>query len=396
MPAPAPRTAPASRRGARVGSVLGFEIRIDTSWLVIFFLVFWSLARGVFPDELPELATSTHTAMGLAGTLLFFVSLLIHELSHAVVSRSKGIPVEGITLFIFGGIAHTSREPDTPKDELLIAGIGPVTSLALAALFWMIARVIPPDGLGVPAAGVAQYLAVINLALAVFNLLPGFPLDGGRVFRAIAWSVTGSRTKATRLASAGGRGLGLVLIVLGAVQALGGAPVGGLWLVFIGWFLRSLAGMSMRQHVLHEVLKDFTAADLMSRDPEVVPTDLPLEALVRERFMRLRYGSYPVVDRAGELVGVVTLDNVKSIPRDVWRVSEAGDAMTPLSDCVVVGAGTPAVAVLEEMSRRGGRRRALVVDHGRLVGVISATDIAHWIERAQGLEELIEVSSSGR
>ena len=380
-------TATGVRRGVRVGSVLGFDIRIDTSWLVIFFLVFWSLARGVFPDQYPELTSGAHTTMGLVGSLLFFVSLLIHELSHAVVARSKSIPVEGITLFIFGGMAHTSREPDTPRDELLIAGVGPLTSLALAGLFWLVAWLTPAAGLGDPVGGVAHYLAVINLVLAVFNVLPGFPLDGGRVFRAIVWSITGSRTKATRMATAGGRALGLVLIVLGAIQALAGAPVGGLWLVFIGWFLRSLAGMSLRQHVLHELLRDFVAEDLMTREPEVVPADLPLETLVRERFMQLRFGSYPVIDD-GKLVGLVTLDNVKSVPRDVWRVSETGDAMTPLADCVVVGARTPIVDVLGEMSRRGGRRRALVVERGRLVGVISPSDIAHWIERAQGLEEL--------
>jgi len=390
MASPEPKSRSAFGRGLRVGSVLGFEIRIDTSWLVIFFLVFWSLARGVFPDQYPALTSGTHTLMGLVGTVLFFVSLLIHELSHAVVSRAKSIPVEGITLFIFGGMAHASREPDTPKDELQIAGIGPITSLALAGAFWSIAQLTPAAGFGDSVTGVAHYLAVINVVLAVFNILPGFPLDGGRVFRAIVWSVTGSRTKATRLASAGGRALGLALIVLGAIQALAGAPVGGLWLVFIGWFLRSLAGLSLKQHVLHEVLRDFVAEDLMTPEPEVVPADLPLETLVRERFMRLRFGSYPVMGN-GELVGVVTLDNVKSIPRDVWRVSEARDAMTPLAECVVVGARTPVLTVLEEMSRRGGRRRAMVVERGRLVGVISPTDVARLIERAQGVEDLMEV-----
>lgn len=381
-------------RGLRVGSVLGFEIRIDTSWLVIFFLVFWSLARGVFPDEYPELTTGIHTAMGLAGTVLFFVSLLLHELSHAVVSRAKGIPVDGITLFIFGGIAHTTREPDTPADELLIAGVGPLMSLALAALFQAAATLGQGWGLGDPVLGVAHYLAVINLVLAVFNLLPGFPLDGGRVFRAVAWAVTGNRTRATRLATAGGRFLGLALIVLGAVQALGGAPVGGLWLIFIGWFLRSVAGMSLRQHVVDELLHGSVAADVMTRDPEVVDADLSLDALVDEHFIRRRYGFYPVLS-SGRLVGSVTLDDVKHVSRELWSMSTVRDVMKPLEACAVVSQRTSVADLLQEMNRRGGRRRALVIDGGALVGVISATDLASWIERAQALEDLTG-SGAGR
>lgn len=187
------------------GSVLGFEIRIDLSWFVIFFLVFWSLSEAVFPGRLPELPGLTYLLMGLAGTLLFFLSLLAHELAHALVSRSKGIPVAGITLFLFGGMAWTRREPDTPRDELVIAGIGPVASLMLAGLFALTGRVAAAAGLAAPVYVVAEYLAFINTALAIFNLIPGFPLDGGRVFRAITWSVTGNRVKATRWAVAGGR-----------------------------------------------------------------------------------------------------------------------------------------------------------------------------------------------
>ncbi len=211
-----------------MGSVLGFKIRIGLSWFVIFFLVFWSLSEGVFPDQYASETRLTHLAMGLAGSLLFFASLLAHELSHAVVSRRKSIVVEGITLFIFGGMALTRSEPEAPRDELLIAGVGPLMSLVLAGLFEAVARLAPAVGLGVPVTGVVEYLAFINLALAIFNMMPGFPMDGGRVFRAIAWSVTGDRAKATRWAVTGGRAFGTVLMVLGGVQALTGAPLGGL------------------------------------------------------------------------------------------------------------------------------------------------------------------------
>ena len=374
--------------GIRVGSVLGFDIRIDLSWFVIFFLVFWSLAEAVFPAEYPALPRLTHLSMGLAGTLLFFASLLAHELSHAVVSRSKGIPVEGITLFIFGGMAWTKREPDTPRDELLIAGVGPVASLALAALFAIVGRLAPEFGLGAPVTGVADYLAFINLALAIFNMVPGFPLDGGRVFRAIAWSATGDRGKATRWAVFGGRTFGTVLIVLGAIQALTVSPVSGLWLVFIGWFLRNLAGSSLRQQVLHDLLSGYVAADLMSPQPEVVSVRLPLSKLVEDHFMRLRYGSYPVVD-GGELVGMVTLEEVKRIPASEWPDTAVAQVMTALPDCAVVAPRTSVEEALQEMSRPTARGRALVVDGGHLVGIVSATDVARWIQRLQAMESLV-------
>jgi Zn-dependent protease len=374
--------------GIGVGSILGFEIRLDLSWFVILFLVFWSLSVAVFPGQFPELPRSVHLAMGSAGTLLFFASLLAHELSHAVVSRSKGIPVAGITLFIFGGMAWATREPDSPEDEILVAGIGPVTSFALAALFQMAAWGAVSGGWGTAVGGVARYLAFINLALAVFNMIPGFPLDGGRVFRAAVWKLTGDKAKATRWAVAVGRAFGGVLMILGGVQALTGAPLGGLWFVFIGWFLRNLAGTSLQQQILHDLLAGFVAADLMSPQPEVVSARLPVEELVRDRFMRLRFGSYPVVED-GELVGMVTLEDVKKMPSDTWPSSRVAHAMTLLHECAVIAPSTSVEAALQEMNRPHAGGRALVVDRGRLVGIISASDVSRWIHRLRAVEGLV-------
>jgi Zn-dependent protease/CBS domain-containing protein len=374
--------------GFRLGSVLGFEIRVDLSWFVIFFLVFWSLAEAIFPGEYPDLPRTTHLAMGLAGTTLFFASLLAHELSHALVSRAKGIPVDGITLFIFGGMAWTRREPDSPRDELLIAGIGPVASVSIALLFAAAGRLATTWGLGDPIRGVAEYLAVINLVLAIFNLMPGFPLDGGRVFRAITWWITGDRLKATRWAVGGGRIMGTTLMVLGGIEALAGAPLGGLWLVFIGWFLRGLAGRSLQQQMLRELLRGFVAADLMSERPEVVPVGLPISRLVEEYFMRMRYGSYPVVDGV-ELAGMVTLEDVKRVPQSEWTNTVVGEAMTPLRDCAVVTPRTSVETAFQEMSLPSARGRALVVDAGRLVGIVSSSDVARWMHRMQAMESLV-------
>lgn len=378
-----PRTA----GGIRLGSVLGFEIRIDLSWFVIFFLVFWSLAVAVFPQQYPDLSGRTHFLMGAAGTLLFFSSLLAHELSHSIVSRAKGIPVAGITLFMFGGMAMATREPDTPVDEMLVAGIGPVTSLALAGLFHLLGLLAAASGWGDPLVGVASYLAFINLALAVFNLVPGFPLDGGRVFRAMVWKATGDKAKATRWAVGGGRAFGTLLMVLGAIQALSGSPVGGLWFVFIGWFLRNLAGTSLQQQLLHDLLSGFVASDLMSPQPEVVSSRMPLEQLVHEHFMRLRYGSYPVMDE-GQLAGMVTLEGVKSIPADERQHLRVGNAMVPLAECAVIEPGTTVEQALQEMNRPRAGGRALVVEHGQLVGIISASDVSRWIQRLRAVEGL--------
>jgi Zn-dependent protease len=375
--------------GLRLGSILGFEIRIDLSWFVILFLVFWSLSIAVFPNQFPELSRGVHLVMGTTGTLLFFASLLTHELSHALVSRAKGIPVAGITLFIFGGMAWATREPDSPEDEILIAGVGPLTSLALAALFQLVTVLAVSADWGQAVVGVAGYLAFINLALAIFNMIPGFPLDGGRVFRAAAWKATGDKAKATRWAVAGGRAFGVFLMVLGGIQALAGSPLGGLWLVFIGWFLRNLAGSSLQQQVLHDLLAGFVAADLMSPQPEVVSPRLPLEELLRDHFMRLRFGSYPVIDD-GQLVGMVTLEDVKKMPAEDWSTSQVAHAMTPLHECAVIAPNTTVEASLQEMSRPPAGGRALVVDRGQLVGIISASDVSRWVQRLRAVEGLTD------
>lgn len=376
---------PANR--VRLGSVLGFEVDIDHSWFIIFFLVFWSLSQAIFPEAAPDLSPGTYVAMGFVGTVLFFASLLAHELSHALVSRARSIDIEGITLYVFGGMARTSREPDTPRDEMLIAGVGPLSSLAIAALFRMCSLMSVRVGAGPQVVAVADYLAVINLALAIFNMMPGFPLDGGRVFRAITWGVTGDRTKATRWATEAGRWFGTLLMVLGAVQALTGAPLGGLWLAFIGWFLRSLARASFQQHVLHDLLQGYAASDLMTPDPQVIQASVPLEGLVDDRFLRLRYGGYPVLD-GDSLVGVVTLENVKNVPRREWASATVRDAMTPVSECAVVAPSAAVPEVLEAMSHHPACGRALVVGEGGLVGIISASDIARWVQRAQWMEHV--------
>lgn len=368
----------------RLGSIFGFEIRVDFSWFIIFFLILWTFTFAVFPTNFPGLPTGAYIAMGVAGTLLFFASLVAHELSHSFVARSKGIPVEGITLFIFGGISRTRMEADEPGDEFWIAAVGPLTSIAIGALLWLLAWLGSRAGWSVAVTGVALYLGVLNIILAVFNLLPGFPLDGGRLFRAIAWKITGDVTRATRYAATGGKWLGYLLVGLGILQALQGAIVGGLWLIFIGWFLRNAAEISYQQHLLQILLGRVRAREAMTRNPETVPPDLTLQRLVDEYFLHRRFQAFPVAEDDRPL-GIITLNQVKAVPREVWPTRTVAEVMTKADEEITVRPEDPMPQVLEKMERSPARR-VLVTRDGRLEGIITASDVAAWLRRVRELE----------
>jgi Zn-dependent protease/CBS domain-containing protein len=372
--------------GFRLGRIIGFDIRIDFSWFIILFLVLWSFTVGVFPAQVPGLSGQTYLAMGISGALLFFASLLLHELSHSVVARAKGIEVESITLFLFGGVAQTRSEARTPGDEFQIAIVGPIMSVALGVLFGALAWL--GTGLdwhpGVRA--VALYLALLNTILAVFNLLPGFPLDGGRVLRSIVWRITGDLTRATQVASTGGQWLGYALVGIGIWQAFGGNVMGGLWLVLIGWFLRNAAVSGYRQHIMHEALVDATARQTMTPVPETVPPDITLEDLTERYFMRRRFVAFPVT-RDEQPLGIITLNQVKDVPRTDWPLRLARDTMTPAAESIVVDPDDSLLHVLEKL-RASPVRRVLVVRSGRLEGIITANDIAQWIGRTRLLRDV--------
>jgi Zn-dependent protease/CBS domain-containing protein len=368
-------------RGMRIGRVLGFEIRIDSSWFILFALILWSFSYMVFPRSVPGRTTATYLIMGMSGTLLFFVSLLAHELSHSLVARAKDIPVEGITLFLFGGMAHTRMEAETPGDEFLIAAAGPIMSLFIALLLgggvyaglqfgW------PPTFLAV-----LQYIALLNIILAVFNLLPGFPLDGGRLFRAVVWKITGDVTRATRAASAGGRWLAYVLIVFGLLSAFGGNVLGGMWLVFIGWFLRNAAISSYQQHLLLSVLSGVRAGEAMTPEPDTVPADATVRELMDEYFMRRRHAAYPVTS-GGAVVGLVSRHAAREVPGEDWDTRTARDVMMAADDVVIVRPDDPMLAVLDKL-RDSPAHRVLVMRNGSLLGIITPSDIAFWLERAR-------------
>lgn len=372
--------------GIRVGSIGGVEISLDYSWFIIFFLILGTFAGVVFPAQAPGVDRFGYLLMGFIGAALFFISLLIHELAHAFMAIRRGIGVEGITLFIFGGMARTERDASTPGDEFIIAVVGPLASLALAVLFYGIAAAGSFGGAPLAVTVVAEYLGFLNVLLVVFNMLPGFPLDGGRILRAGLWKATGSMRKGTGIAAGIGRALGWGLIGLGIFSLLvGGALIGGLWLVFIGWFLGHAARASYQQVLLQEMLAPLTAGRTMTPHPETVPPDLPLDDLVQDYFLRRPFNSFPVAEDDVPL-GMVTLGQIKAIPRQEWAGKVTADVMTPMERVVVVDPETPMIDVIRKM-QRAEVRRALVARDWELMGIISNTDLARWIERMALVDE---------
>ncbi len=374
-------------RSFRLGSVLGIEIRIDVSWFIIFFLILWTFSQDVFPAEYPGMALATYFAMGLVGALLFFSSLLAHELSHSVVARHRGIPVEGITLFIFGGMARTRLESRSPGEELAVAGVGPLSSVLIAVLFgavwWFGTRLSWTPAI----TGVAEYLAFLNLMLAVFNLLPGFPLDGGRLLRAAVWKATGNLQKATRIATLGGSALAYLLIAYGVWQAFRGEVLNGLWLALIGWFVRNAARASYRQFSVVHALEGVPAWEAMTRWPETVRPDLTLQQLVAEHFLHRRFDAYPVVAGDGRVLGVVTLAQVRAVPEGEWRERTVADVMLPAQPGLEIGPDESMGRVLDKL-QGSSVGRLLVTRDGRLEGIITPADVAGWIKRAQQLKRV--------
>lgn len=368
-----------------MGRPLGVPLSLDLSWFIILALILGTFSAASFPALLPGQSRTTYLLMGSTGAFLFFASLLLHELAHAVEARRRGIEVEGITLFVFGGMARTRTEPRRPIDEFVIAGVGPLASAILAALF--IAMAVPAGRAGLePVSVVFRYLGILNLALAVFNLLPGFPLDGGRLLRAAVWGATGSLRTGTRVATGAGRVVGLLLMGFGFLGILGGGGfIGGLWMVFIGWFLMQAAGSSYQQLLLTEVLRGVSAGEGMTGSPESVSPDLGVESLVHDHFLRRPYGAFPVTDD-GIVVGLVSLTSVKGLDRERWPSLSVADIMSPLDELVVVEPETPMLDVLERMSRTGNRR-ALVARDWELLGIISARDLARWLDRAALVEQ---------
>ncbi len=350
-----------------LGRFFGIPVKIHWSWLIVFALVTWSLAANYFPPSYPGWSTEAYWIIGIVTSLLFFGSVLLHELAHSWVARGAGIPVDSITLFVFGGVSRIAREPGRPRVEFRMALAGPATSLALSLIFgaiWLAAR-----SSSEPLAGLTFWLAWINLVLAGFNLIPGFPLDGGRVLRSILWWRTGNLRKATRAASAIGRGVGYLFIFGGVLMIFWGYWANGISLAIVGWFLENAAVGSYRQVALQDMLRGHTVSEVMTRGCPAVSPKLTIERLVHEYILGLGRRCFPVVED-GRVLGLVTLHNVKALGREAWPTTMVAEAMVPFDKVKWVRPGEDLSSVLHLLAD-GDVNQVPVVENGNIVGMVA-------------------------
>jgi Zn-dependent protease/predicted transcriptional regulator len=358
-----------------LGRIFGIRIGVNWSWLVVFALILWTLASGIFPSTNPGLSDGTYLAMAIVASLLFFASLLLHELGHAVQARREGMEIDGITLWLFGGVAKFKGMFPSAGAEFRIAIAGPLVSLALGLLFVLGAWLVSADQ---AVDGIAAWLGYINLMLLVFNLLPALPLDGGRVLRSVLWRARNDFRWATRVAAAIGRGFGYLLIAGGVSLLIFEGSFSGAWLAFIGWFLLQAATAEDRYVLVSEALDDLRVRDLMVRDPVTVQAQMSLGRFMDDVAWNRRFTTYPVMDD-GRVVGLLSFRRVAEVPRSEWDQRSVGDCMTERAKVPILDEDETAVEALAELSE-AGIHRGLVVDGDRLVGLISITDLARALE----------------
>ncbi len=363
--------------GVRIGSPFGIEVTVHVSWIFVFALVAWALSNPLGPLHVGAASPALRAALAIAGSLLFFCSVLTHELAHSLLARKRGIPVRGITLFVFGGVSLFEREAADAPGEAWISGIGPLTSLALGALFWGIASILPEG----PLAALARYLSAANIMLAVFNILPAYPLDGGRVLHALIWRATGSRARATAIAANIGGAIAALLIVAGCFIALLSDFTGGLWITFIGWFLLQAGNAERSGAALTRALQGHSAAELAT------PPDLQIAAATSARralavMQESRAGALPVV--LGErIIGLLEIDELAGRPDDeldgtpVTALMKRPDALT------VIPATTPAGDALTQLARAHASALGLTAPGGELVGVFTTESVMRWLAAVQ-------------
>jgi Zn-dependent protease/CBS domain-containing protein len=374
--------------------IFGIPIQIDLTWLLLGVLVSWSLASTVFPSMYEDLSTSTYWAMSLVATLGLFFSIIFHEVSHSLMARRHQMPVKGITLFIFGGVAEMEDEPPDPKGEFLMAIAGPMASVVIALVCFVISAVLERAGSPVTVTGVFSFVGWINTILVIFNLLPAFPLDGGRVLRSALWKWKGRLRWATRIASQIGSGFGLALILIGFLWVFGGAFVRGMWWILIGFFLRSAARMSYQQLLIRRVLEGEPVRRFMSPNPATVPPDITIAELVEEYVYRYHFKMFPVAED-GKLLGCISTRQIKEVPQEQWSQKKVGEVYARCSDENAVRPDEDAVRVLSRMSRTG-QSRMMVVQDGQLVGLVSLKDLIKFIALKIDLEMDEEVGPIAR
>lgn len=360
--------------GIPIGKVFGISLRLHFTWFIVFALVTFALSASYFPVTYPGWSRSTSIIVGLVTSLLFFGSVLAHELAHSVIAQAAGLPIESITLFIFGGVSQITEEPKQPGVEFRMALAGPVTSFVLGGFFFGIRAL---NGMPQEVTAAAFWLGWINITLGIFNLIPGFPLDGGRVLRSILWWRSSNLRDSTRTASNIGRAVGYLFIFVGIIFVFTGNWLNGLWLAFIGWFLENAAVGSYRQLALQDMLRGHTVKEVMAREFPIIPPDLSLEKLVHDEILASGRRYFPVV-REGRFLGLVTLHNIKPVPREQWPTKTVGDIMTPLDALKRVHAQDDLSSVLKLLTEDDVNQLPVVAD-GNIVGIIARDKLLSFI-----------------
>lgn len=364
----------------KLGRIFGIQIGLHYSWLIIALLVALSLA-GQFHATNPKWGDVTIWATAIVTAVLFFVSIILHELSHAAVAKSRGLPVRSITLFALGGVAQIEKDATDPKTEFWMAIVGPIASVIIGAVCLGLASLLgwrASTAAGTPLVAMLMWLGVINIALGVFNMIPGYPLDGGRVFRAIVWWVTGDGDRATRIASLSGQFVAFVFIVWGIFRFFNGAGFGGLWMTFIGWFLLGAARSSYAQLMITEALRGIRVGDVMTQNWPRVDGFGNLQTLVDEHLLRTGHRCF-VVEEKGSIAGIITPHEVKAVPRSRWPYTTVEEVMQPLDQLHTVKPDTSVTEALETMGREDVNQLPVIKD-GRIAGIISRAHILRTLQ----------------
>ncbi len=366
------------RSSIKLFKIFGIEIRLDYSWFIIFALLIYYFGFSYFPAILPGLNTGFTAIITLVTVLLFFFSILFHEVSHSIVAKKMGIPVSRISLFIFGGMSEIEKEPDKPTTELLMSIAGPIFSLFLGVIFviiWYLTRKIAAISLP------AGYLAFVNLALGIFNLLPGYPLDGGRVLRSIIWKTTKNLKRATFIASTIGRVVGFIMIAVGIYFIFTNNFINGIWLAFIGWFVQSSAYLSYRQLIFDTSIKGFKVKDIMNENMVIVKNDITIRDLVNNYFMKYKYGIFPVVEdlENKKLTGFISIHDIKSIPREEWNSTRGSDIVEEVTEKEIIDGDAEANEAIKQMSKFNLNHLFILSDK-KLKGMITKSDIMQFIK----------------
>jgi len=370
------------RHTIALGRIFGIEVDLDYSWFLVFGLLTWILAVSYYPVEFHNWSQGQYWLMGAVTSILLFASVLFHELGHSVVAMHYGIPVPRITLFIFGGVAQIAQEAESALSEFWIAIAGPVVSVLLALICW---ELTPFFADVAPLLALAKYLALLNFVLAIFNLVPGFPLDGGRVFRAILWGITHSFQRATTIAAVTGQGFGYLFIFAGVWMVLSGSIFNGIWIAFIGWFLESAAKSQIQMQLIKNVLAGHKVSEIMRRDFQGVPSATTLQDLVDHHILGAGRRSF-VVDGDHGPAGLVTLSAVTAVPRSAWPSTTVNEVMILPEKLVSVQPNTEAWEALEKMGRDGVNQLPVVLN-GDIVGMVSRDDVLHYLSLRQAFSK---------